>query len=405
MSSALPVVAAPHRPWFLLGVISAVLSMAWWLLFWLGVGFAPAQLIAPAVPPGHAHGLLMSHGLFGFFIFGFLSTVFPKWQRQPEVPRSAWLPGVVLGALGFALTLVGTVAGRACLGAGVALLTLSHAAASLPLVRVFVQAGEHRALHAWVSLLGLAGGQLALIAFSVGVVQEDVVWTGRALDASIWAFLLPVYATVCHRMVPFFSRCVDPDYVMHRPTWPLFLIVGGAAGHLALTWSGAVAWAWVAHVTAAVGAGWLAVAWRPWQCRRPALLGSLHLGFAWLPVSLLLFAAQSLALASTGRLFAPRAPLHALTIGMFGTLMVAMVTRVTRGHSGRSLEMSTPVQVLVVLVQGVVLVRIAGELLAGGPGGLHANLAAAALWLVVAVAWAAIHGPMYWTPRADGRPG
>jgi uncharacterized protein involved in response to NO len=405
MSAPPPVLAAPHRPWFLLGVVSAVLSMTWWLLFWLGVGFAPQHVLAPAVPPGHAHGLLMSHGLFGFFIFGFLSTVFPKWQRQPALDRAAWLPGVVLGALGFALTLVGTVGGRAWLGAGVGLLALSHAAASLPLVRVFVQAGEHRALHAWVSLLGLAGGQLALLAFLVGLVQGDAVWTGRALDASVWAFLLPIYATVCHRMVPFFSRCVYPDDVMHRPTWPLFLIVGGAAGQLALTWSGAAAWAWTAHLTAALGAGYLAVVWRPWQCWRPALLGSLHLGFAWLPVSLLLFAAQSVTLASTGRLFAARAPLHALTIGMFGTLMVAMVTRVSRGHSGRSLEMSRPVQALVWLVQVVVLVRIGGELLAGGPGGLHATLAAAGLWLLVAGTWAAIHGPMYWTPRADGRPG
>ena len=34
-----------------------------------------------------------------------------------------------------------------------------------------------------------------------------------------------------------------------------------------------------------------------------------------------------------------RAPAHALYIGFFGSLLVAMVTRVTQGHSGRPLEL------------------------------------------------------------------
>ena len=34
-----------------------------------------------------------------------------------------------------------------------------------------------------------------------------------------------------------------------------------------------------------------------------------------------------------------RAPIHALGIGFFGGMLVAMVTRVTMGHSGRALKM------------------------------------------------------------------
>ena len=43
--------------------------------------------------------------------------------------------------------------------------------------------------------------------------------------------------------------------------------------------------------------------------------------------------------ALTGEFLLGRAPAHALFIGFFGSLLVAMVTRVTQGHSGRPLVM------------------------------------------------------------------
>ena len=50
-----------------------------------------------------------------------------------------------------------------------------------------------------------------------------------------------------------------------------------------------------------------------------------------------LYAAQSAWFAATGDFVLGRAPAHALFIGFFGSLLVAMVTRVTQGHSGRPL--------------------------------------------------------------------
>ena len=108
--------------------------------------------------------------------------------------------------------------------------------------------------------------------------------------------------------------------------------------------------------------GWHALAWQPWKTMRPGLLAVLHLGFAWLPVAFVLYAVQSLCLFAGHAPVLGLAPLHVLTIGYFGSMLVAMVTRVTQGHSGRPLEMGAVPWVCFVLLQGVVLLRVRAEL-------------------------------------------
>jgi uncharacterized protein involved in response to NO len=63
-----------------------------------------------------------------------------------------------------------------------------------------------------------------------------------------------------------------------------------------------------------------------------------HFAFAWLAVALALAALADVAAAArrTPGLIG-RAPLHALGLGFFGGMLMAMVTRVTLGHSGRPL--------------------------------------------------------------------
>src|SRR6185312_9049005 len=91
------------------------------------------------------------------------------------------------------------------------------------------------------------------------------------------------------------------------------------------------------RLAAVFAARWLM--WKPWRCLHPGLLGVLHIAFTWLPVAFVLFCVQDLALAIRGEQVLGPAPLHALAIGFFGSMLVAMVTRVTHGHSGRPLQM------------------------------------------------------------------
>lgn len=128
----------------------------------------------------------------------------------------------------------------------------------------------------------------------------------------------------------------------------------------------------------------------------------LFLGVAWLPIAMALTLVDSASLAATGRYLLGRAPAHALFIGFFGSVLVAMVTRVTQGHSGRPLVMPPVAWFTFVAIQVVTVARIAAERLPDR----HAWFAAAALgWLVAFTPWVARLDRIYLSPRADRKPG
>ena len=63
------------------------------------------------------------------------------------------------------------------------------------------------------------------------------------------------------------------------------------------------------------------------------LLWSLHLAYFWIAVAPL-----GIALWSLGLALAPSQALHALAVGGMGGLILAMLARVTLGHTGRALQ-------------------------------------------------------------------
>src|SRR4029078_612673 len=93
----------------------------------------------------------------------------------------------------------------------------------------------------------------------------------------------------------------------------------------------------------------------------PPLLRVLFAGYAWLPIAMALFAVQSAGFAATGGFVLGRAPAHALFIGFFGSLLVAMVTRVTQGHSGRPLALGFIPWLTFCALQCVSRIRIASD--------------------------------------------
>jgi uncharacterized protein involved in response to NO len=83
-------------------------------------------------------------------------------------------------------------------------------------------------------------------------------------------------------------------------------------------------------------------------------------------------------------------------------MLVAMVTRVTMGHSGRPLQMGKIAWLCFALLQVVALLRIRAEL--GGDVYLWLVIAAYG-WLVAFLPWVLRSAWIYLTPRRDGKPG
>jgi len=398
---------APHRLLFFAGMIALLLGMAWWTLHLMALRWpAEAWTIAPAVAPvpaGWGHAILMQYLVLTPFIFGFLLTVFPRWLGLPALPVRRYLPIGVGLALAYVLATVGLAGHARLLHLGVVLGLLAWALGLIQLLRLQLASTASTAsnIHAQSTLFALCLGWCGLALFALYLHHPDARLIYAAIKIGGFGYLLPIYFTVCHRMLPFFAGCVLPDYRDYRPGWAVPVFWAGIILHLGFEMVHAYDWLWICDLPLLILASWLLWHWWP---RRPSppLLRVLFIGFAWLPLAFALYTLQSLWLAIHGDFILGRAPIHALSIGYFGSLLVAMVTRVSQGHSGRPLQLGRVGLWAFACVQLVAWTRIVGEL-ASDP--LDWQIAAGVGWLLAFTPWALRALWIYLTPRIDGRPG
>jgi uncharacterized protein involved in response to NO len=121
----------------------------------------------------------------------------------------------------------------------------------------------------------------------------------------------------------------------------------------------------------------------------------LHLSFAWLAIVFALQAAGAYGV-SVGS-----APVHALALGFMGTMLVAFVSRVTYGHSGRPLQASGLLWSIYLGLHIAALLRILGSLLSYS----FLITVSATAWLALLACWIAMMLPIYLKARADGQAG
>lgn len=393
--------AAPHRIMFFVGAGNVLLAMAWWTA-WLIANRWPGLLSMHQPEPyaGWLHAVVMQYQMLPSFIFGFLLTTFPKWMGLPEAARWHYLP-VGVGMFGGQIAvLLGALGAPAGIEVGVAM-TLAGWTAGLVFLGDLVLRDRNRTWHARSCFSALVLGWVGLAAFAAGLLSGNPQWIFASIKLGTFGLLLPVYLTVAHRMFPFFAGNVVPGYVAWRPLWLLAALWVLCIAHLALELVHAYAWLWLVDLPLLALS--LFVLWRWWpRGPKPGILAVLFLGLAWLPVTFALYAAQSLLYFAGEGFLLGRAPAHALFVGFFGSVLVAMVTRVTQGHSGRRIEMPGVAWFAFVSIQVVTVVRIFADVSAD-VGAWWA--VAAAGWLVALFPWVARLGRIYLSPRKDGRPG
>ncbi len=397
----LPIVRAPHRLLFFIGAVNVLLAMAWWAAWLIATRWQVPGPGTPPIPAGWAHALAMPYLVLAPFMFGFLLTVFPRWSGQAELGRWHYLP-VGLGLLGGqTLTLIGLTGWPHLLHLGALCVLAGWLSGMTSLFSVLWMESERtwHAVSAWLGLLiGLIGWLLYVIWLHL---PSQALLPFAAIKLGLIGFAVPVYVTVCHRMVPFFASRVVPGHVVWRPMGLLAAMWLGIAGHLWLELSHDYAWLWLADAPLALLFGLMLWRWHP-RGPAPGLMRVLTIGFAWLPLSFALYALQSAWLFATDAFVLGRAPAHALAVGFFGSLLVAMVTRVTQGHSGRPLTMTGPAWFAFIAIQVVAVLRIAAEL----ADDTWAWQAIAAVgWLLAFLPWVLHSAWIYLTPRADGGPG
>ena len=426
---------APHRLMFFVGASNVLLAMLWWAA-WLVAARWPALLTMPQPEPyaGWLHAFVMQYQVFPSFIFGFLLTTFPRWMGQPDFSPWRYLPvgigifggqiAILLGVLGWE---VGIVVGL--------LMTIGGWSAGLATLAPLLWREKGTTWHARSCFAALVLGYVGLLGFLVFLLGGSPLWVFASIKLGTFGLLLPIYMTVAHRMFPFFAGNSVPGYQPWRPLWLLAMFWPLCLAHLLLELVHAYAWSWLVDVPLlALTATML---WRWWpkgmdvrvpraqdaqerpksmdarvpqaqdaqerqRNRMPGLLAVLFIGLAWLPLAFALYSAQSVAYAMTGMYWLGRGPAHALFVGFFGSVMIAMVTRVTQGHSGRPLLMPAVAWFAFVAIQVVAVMRVAAEVL---PDAGAWQALAACGWLLAFAPWLLRIGRIYLSPRADGKPG
>ena len=393
--------AAPHRMMMFGGAVQLVATLLYWSIDLFGryTSLWPAPVTV--LPGMFAHSFLMLYMLFPFFIFGFLMTTYPRWMSGPEVPLVWYQPAFLLLAAGVILFYPGLFMAKTLLILAVALLLAGYLVALTALLRVYRTAPARDKKYETILNMALSSGAAGVLTYLLWLLTDNFFWLNISLQVGLWWFLLPIVVTVSHRMLPFFSINVLPNYKMYQPRVTLLAMVSLLALHGLLEMISLQAWLWLVDLPLMVLA--LLHSWK-WQFRRSfevRLLAILHVSFAWLSIAMLLYIINSLSLFMDHSLILGRAPLHAVAIGFVLSTTLAMASRVTLGHSGRALQADTLTWLLFWGLSAVAVFRIIAEL----PGGLHFNLLAALAWLVIAAIWSSKFGLIYLRPRIDGGPG
>jgi uncharacterized protein involved in response to NO len=149
--------------------------------------------------------------------------------------------------------------------------------------------------------------------------------------------------------------------------------------------------------------GWLLVAasfgqalrlsrWGGLRSARDPLVLILHIGYLWVPAGLAL-----LGLSILDPTLPRSAAIHALTAGAMATMILAVMTRATLGHTGRELVASPATILLYGLVTVGAILRVAAALGVIDYGvGIDA---AGVAWAGAFILFLAFYGPILFRPR------
>ncbi|MFS8055615.1 NnrS family protein [Rhizobium sp. BR 317] len=334
------------RPFFLAAAIWAIVSIDLWAAF-----------LTLGIPLATEYGALYWHAhemLFGFapaILAGFLLTAIPNWTgRLPISGRpliyllSLWTAGRLAM---LASSLVGVIPA--------VIIDSAFLPAMLILSTREVVAGRK-----WADLKVIAG--LAVLSLANILFHLQVVKAGHpelAIRLGLGAYVLLV-TIVGGRILPSFTR----NWINQsgRTDFPVpynrfdaaTIIVGAVSLTVWAVWPEAWASGILGSAAAVLNVVRL-VRWRGWTTWPEPILFVLHVAFAFVPLGFAAIALQAVGLPEL-------AVLHIFAIGSISLMMLAVMTRASRGHTGRKLKSSRLTNLSYVILLVVAFVRPMAEL-------------------------------------------
>ena len=386
-----PFLRLAFRPFFLCGALFSVLAIGWWIFYWLN----PVSW-NPYGGPIWWHGHEMIFGFAVAIVAGFLLTAVQTWTGVTGlrgVPLAVllvfWLAGRLVLALGSALPAVLLV----CVDS--LFLFCAAFAMAYPVLTV-KQSGNIM----FVPIL-LVLALLNMLSHWAVLTEQPQLAT-KALHVAVMLIIL-VVAIIGGRVVPMFTaNGTATDKILPKKWLELCslvsllgIVVIAFVGYEKLPASALV----VVLVFSALANGWRFLRWGFWHCWRVPLLWSLHMSYAFIPLGLL-----ALALHHAGLLASGSAALHCFTVGAMGGMILAMISRVSLGHTGRPLAAPPLMSAAFVLILLAAVVRVVLPVSLPAAMNWAIGLAGVA-WVIAYVLFLFCYAPLLLAPRVDGRPG
>lgn len=391
-----PIFRLAFRPFFLIGVLFSVIAIGWWVNYWLNLGVIDSS---NWVPYG---GAIWWHGhemLFGFgvaIVTGFLLTAVKTWTGVSGVSGKllaslvlVWMAGRVLIAFenGIYPWIIVVV--------DVSFLIFSALAMAYPVIKV----KQWRNL-IFIPILLLLASLNGLSHWSIQ--SENFLLASQSLHATIMVFVL-IITILGGRVIPFFTANGTGTPRLHNI---LFLEVTAISSILLLVVVALFGFQQINRnillsisTVAVISNGWRFLRWGIQHTFSSPLLWSLHISFIFIPVGFFL-----LVLFSFGYINSVSIILHSFTIGTIGGMILAMISRVTLGHTGRPLTEPKIMKVAFVLIIFCTFVRVAIPI--WFPTLFNQSIAVAGIfWIVSFGLYLYFYAPMLVTTRSDGRPG
>jgi uncharacterized protein involved in response to NO len=379
------------RPFFLLCGAYALIMIPWWMY-----RFTHASVAFGGLPAIYWHAHEMIYGFVMAAIAGFLLTAVPSWTGQRGHAGLPLMLAVAIWTAGrVAMSAAGAVPFWIVATAELALVPCLLALLAPPILRTH---NRNVPILAVLVVLWLIDA-----AFVMSIARGDVVLAAGSIRLAI-DFVLVLVTIIGGRIVPTFTasalrrRGEAVTTVTHKP---LEYAVIGLMIAIAITdvfapqlWlSGVLAGlAALAHALRLAG-------WRSFRTRGEPILWIMHVAYAWIPLGLALKAFALLgdfAWASKWQ--------HALGTGVLATMILAVMTRVALGHTGRPLVVSRAIGIAYLLLTFAALLRVFGVALFPSHYLLTLTVAGIA-WVLSFGIFLVVYTPIFWWPRADGKPG
>ena len=387
-----PLLRLGFRPFFLSGALFSIFAVTLWLLIYKGtIGLSP-------LGGGywwHIHEMIFGFG--GAIIAGFLLTAVQNWTGARGAQGNTLLALLLLWLAGRTILLVPELLGTS--------LTSIIDLAFLPtvafvLAKPIIAIKQYRNLF-FVPLLALF--TLANLEMHLATVYPTTFNSVYSAYAGVMlvTFLMSVMAG---RVAPMFTA----NGTKTPKVTPLPWLDKAANGSLAIAMFSLLLQPLVGSSTVFFGVlliiasifqtmRWLR--WRPWITLNVPLLWSIHGAMKFICFGLFVLGLSYLI---------PEVPSnhvwHLLTIGGMGGLILAMISRVSLGHTGRPLTPPKSMTLAFILISLAALVRTFG------PWGLPDKTLlfidiSGALWIGAFVIFIVSYAPMLMNARKDGRPG